>query len=162
VNWLQKSVKIDRQLLRVGAGKVPEFGPVKDKNNRARSIPIPDMVVDELLAHVAKYGLGKAGLLFSGPTGAPLPRSTFSDAWRAAAEPLGIAKGEGFHQLRHFYASLLKESGQSVKSIQERLGHQSAAITLDVYGHLWPEGEDLTRGAIEDAFENVRAHSAHG
>jgi integrase len=160
VDWIRKSVKIDRQLLRVGGG-APVFGPVKDKNNRPRTIPLPDFVVEELSAHVSKYNLGAEGLIFSGPNGGPLPRSTFSDMWRAAAEPLGIAKGDGFHLLRHFYASLLIESGQSVKSIQERLGHQSAVITLDVYGHLWPEGEDLTRTAVDDAFAKLRAHSAH-
>jgi integrase len=137
------------------------FGPVKDKNNRPRTIPLPAFVVEELSAHVSKYNLGVEGLIFSGPNGGPLPRSTFSDMWRAAAEPLGIAKGDGFHLLRHFYASLLIESGQSVKSIQERLGHRSAVITLDVYGHLWPEGEDLTRTAVDDAFAKLRAHSAH-
>jgi integrase len=47
-----------------------------------------------------------------------------------------------------------------VKSIQERLGHRSAVITLDVYGHLWPEGEDLTRTAVDDAFGKLCAHIA--
>ncbi len=161
VDWLRKSVKIDRQLLRVGIGKTPVFGPVKDKSNRPRTIPLPDFVVDGLSTHIAKYGLGPEGLIFKGPNGGPLPRSTFSDTWRTAAEPLGIAKGEGFHLLRHFYASLLIESGQSVKSIQDRLGHRSAVITLDVYGHLWPEGEDLTRAAVDTAFGALRAQSAH-
>jgi integrase len=48
-----------------------------------------------------------------------------------------------------------------MKSVQERLGHRSAVITLDVYGHLWPSGEDLTRTAVDDAFGKLRAHSAH-
>lgn len=140
VDWLRRTVRIDRQLLRLRCGTVPVFGPLKDKSNRPRTIPLPDFVVEELSAHVARFGLGPDGLLFTRPNGGPLPRTTFSDTWRAAGEPLGIAKGEGFHLLRHFYASLLINSGQSVKTIQERLGHQSAVITLDVCGHLWPEG----------------------
>ncbi|MTB87056.1 site-specific integrase [Aeromicrobium senzhongii] len=35
------------------------------------------------------------------------------------------------HELRHTHASLLFEAGQSVKVVQERLGHASAQVTLD-------------------------------
>ena len=158
VDWLRRSVKIDRQLSGVGPGATPIFGPVKDQNNRPRTIPLPDFVVEELSAHVARFGLGPDGLLFTGPNGGPMRKTTFSDTWLVVAEPLGIAKGDGFHQLRHFYASLLIHSGQSVKAIQEYLGHQSAVLTLDTYGHLWPQGEDLARGAVDEAFLGL----AHG
>ncbi len=47
--------------------------------------------------------------------------------------------------LRHFYASLLIDRGSSVKTVQRRLGHQSATETLDTYGHLWPDNDDETR-----------------
>lgn len=67
-----------------------------------------------------------------------------------AAGPLGIAKGEGFHQLRHSYASLLIRAGESVKTVQIRLGHTSAQMTLDVYAGLGPEDEDRTRTAVDD------------
>jgi integrase len=36
--------------------------------------------------------------------------------------------------------------------VQARLGHTSAKTTLDVYGHLWPDDEDRTRRAVNDAF----------
>jgi integrase len=52
----------------------------------------------------------------------------------------------------HYYASLLIRSGASVKVVQARLGHASAKTTLDVYGHLWPDDEDRTRRAVDDAF----------
>jgi len=32
-----------------------------------------------------------------------------------------------------------------VKVVQKRLGHTSAQMTLDVYGHLWPDDDDQTR-----------------
>ncbi|MGH3808239.1 MAG: hypothetical protein ACRDRU_16780 [Pseudonocardiaceae bacterium] len=41
---------------------------------------------------------------------------------------------------------------ESVKTVQKRLGHSSAAITLDTYAHLWPDADDRTREAIEQAF----------
>jgi integrase len=48
-----------------------------------------------------------------------------------------------------FYASLLIAKGCSVKSVQRRLGHQSATETLDTYGHLWPDSDDETRNAVD-------------
>jgi len=56
----------------------------------------------------------------------------------------------GMHDLRHFYASALIRAGLSVKVVSERLGHSNAAMTLNVYSHLWPDDEDRTRQAIDD------------
>ena len=55
----------------------------------------------------------------------------------------------GFHALRHYYASLLIRHGDSVKTVQSRLGHTSAVETLDTYSHLWPDSDDRTRDAID-------------
>lgn len=49
--------------------------------------------------------------------------------------------------LRHYYASLLIRYDESVKTVQARLGHATAAETLDSYGHLWPDSDDRTREA---------------
>jgi integrase len=39
--------------------------------------------------------------------------------------------------------------GESVKVVQARLGHASAAETLDTYSHLWPDSDDRTRDAVD-------------
>ena len=60
----------------------------------------------------------------------------------------GKAKYPGLHALRHFYASWCinrkKDGGLELpmKLVQERLGHASIVITSDVYGHLFPRGDD--------------------
>lgn len=54
----------------------------------------------------------------------------------------------GLHSLRHFYASWCINQQQDgglglpAKAVQERLGHSSIALTMDVYGHLFPRGDD--------------------
>lgn len=59
-----------------------------------------------------------------------------------------LAKYGGMHSLRHFYASWLinrpQDGGLGLppKVIQERLGHSSIVMTMDVYGHLFPRGDD--------------------
>lgn len=36
-----------------------------------------------------------------------------------------------------------------MKVVQARLGHATAAETLDTYAHLWPDSEDRTRAAVD-------------
>ena len=60
----------------------------------------------------------------------------------------GLPKGTRFHD-RHYYASLLIRHGESVKTVQARLGHASATETLDTYSHLWPDSDDRTREAVD-------------
>ena len=42
------------------------------------------------------------------------------------------------HDLRHFHASVLLQSGQNPVLVSKRLGHSSVSMTMDVYGHLMP------------------------
>jgi integrase len=42
-----------------------------------------------------------------------------------------------------------------VKEVQERLGHASASMTLDVYSHLWPSDEDQTRAVTDNVLGEV-------
>jgi hypothetical protein len=69
--------------------------------------------------------------------------------WRPAAAAAGLGAEVTFHDLRHYYASLLIQHGESVKVVQRRLGHKSAVETLDTYSHLWPDSEDRTREAVD-------------
>ncbi len=43
-----------------------------------------------------------------------------------------------YHDLRHTFASLLLQDGQSLKYVSDQLGHSSIKMTADVYGHLVP------------------------
>ena len=104
--------------------------------------------MDALAAHLAEFPAGPDGLVFT-LSGKPITRSMFRHKWRAAAQTAGLPAGTGFHALRHYYASLLIRHGESVKTVQARLGHASAVETLDTYSHLWPDSDDRTRDAID-------------
>jgi site-specific recombinase XerD len=65
-------------------------------------------------------------LLFVADDGRPLCRTSFSAIWRPAAMGIGLPSRMAFHALRHYYASLLIRHGESVKSVQARLGHATA------------------------------------
>lgn len=64
-----------------------------------------------------------------------------------------LPEGFRFHDLRHFYASLLISKGLDVKVVQKCLRHSSAKTTLDTYGHMWPDKEESARAAVAEVFK---------
>ena len=60
----------------------------------------------------------------------------------------GLPEGFRFHDLRHYFASLLIASGADVKVVQRRLRHASAMTTLNTYGHMWPDADESARAAV--------------
>lgn len=122
---------------------------MKDRKNRRRTIPLPDIVAEQSGRAYPPLARIRERDHLHGEEGGPIRRSTWSNVWPLAADPLGIPVGDGYHQLRHFYASTLIAQGASVKVVQARLGHTSAAMTLDVYSHLWPDDDASTRTAVD-------------
>ncbi|MBQ0983525.1 site-specific integrase [Streptomyces sp. F63] len=106
-----------------------------------------------LAALLKAHPTGREGFVFRGADGGPVARTWFYDnVWRKAVQRAGLPKGTGMHALRHTYASLLIAAGESVKVVSERLGHTNAAMTLNVYSHLFPDSENKTRKALDNAF----------
>jgi integrase len=147
LDFLRRSLRVDQQLICV-PGRAPFLAPPKTTAS-VRTIPLPQVVVDALAAHIAAYPPGDGGLVFTTAAGKPIRRGSFGDIWRAAVKAAGVPPGTGMHALRHYYASLLIRHGESVKTVQARLGHASASQTLDTYSHLWPDSDDRTRTAVD-------------
>lgn len=145
VDWLRRTIRVDRQLVGMVDG-APVFGPPKTPASN-RTIPVPEELLEVLTEHLRERGEGPERLLFTNAAGRPVTRARASDAWRLAVGKAGLS-ARGWHDLRHFYASLLIQQNLSVKVVQKRLGHRSAVETLDTYGHLWPDSEDDTRNAV--------------
>ena len=143
VDFLHRQVRVNRQLTSAKEG-IPLFGPPKSKAG-FRTVPLPDVVSNALAEHLARFRRGPADLIFTNSYRSPLRRSTLGETWHRAARRAELPEWATFHDLRHVYASLLISRGCSVKTVQRRLGHQSATETLDTYGHLWPDGEEETR-----------------
>ena len=100
------------------------------KSGRGREVPIPATVL-------AMLDLTAPGPLFRSPGG----RRLDTDNWRSrvfhpAREAIGKPELR-VHDLRHTAASLMVASGATVKDVQAALGHASAAMTLNVYAHLF-------------------------
>ncbi|HVL83593.1 MAG TPA: site-specific integrase [Pseudonocardia sp.] len=124
--------------------------PLKTEISRT-PIPVPRSLCTALSTHLANWGAGDHVLVGeAGESGWQLGPWVLERAVRAArADVEGLPDGYRFHDLRHYYASLLIASGANVKVVQARLRHASAATTLDCYGHLWPDSDESTRTAVE-------------
>jgi integrase len=60
----------------------------------------------------------------------------------------GLPEEFSFHDLRHYFASVLIASGADIKTVQARMRHASARTTLDTYGHMFPDADESTRTAV--------------
>lgn len=78
-----------------------------------------------------------------------------SSSWRKrifekALEKAGLRKIR-IHDLRHGYASQLIQAGESLAYIRDQLGHHSIKVTVDIYGHLAPEGNKSAVDKLDDS-----------
>lgn len=147
VDFFRGTITVDRQMT-WPAGKGWQFGPPKTPASR-REVPVPGSLVHTLSAHLAEHPAGEHGLIFARLNGEPWRRRMMAESFTAAVKKAGAPEGTTWHDLRHFYASALIAAGTNVKAVQRRLGHATAAETLDTYSHLFPDEDDRTRATIE-------------
>lgn len=85
-----------------------------------------------------KPALAKAGII--------APRAKGAKPWQWEAAPR-----DGFHVLRHTYASMLLEAGESIVTVARWLGHSSPTITLSYYAHFMSEAGTKGRAMFDGA-----------
>ncbi|HVW33679.1 MAG TPA: site-specific integrase [Acidimicrobiia bacterium] len=148
VDFLRRNLRVEEQLIMLTT-QPPHLAPPKTAASR-RVVPLPPIVLEALAAHIASFPPGPWQLIFTNEKGSPILRNRFSERiFRPAAKRAKLPAGRTFHDLRHYYASVLIRHGEPVKVVQSRIGHASAKETLDTYCHLWPDSEDRTRQAVE-------------
>jgi integrase len=151
VDFLHRRVHVQEQ------AQAGQLAPLKTEASR-RLIPADDWVLTAVTAHLQRYGPGRpSGVIVTNAAGRIAQRNSFGDCWRTAVKAARLPAGTRYHDLRHFYASALIAANLNPKVIQARLGHASITETMDTYGHLFPDSEDLGRGAVEAALGDALA-----
>lgn len=111
------------------------------KSGRSRMVPLSDLVRPV----VERWAEGREpdDLLFPAPEGGYLSAQN----WRRAVHWNTTGLGRRPHDLRHTAASLWIAAGVDIKTVSAWLGHSTAKLTLDTYGHLM--GTDADRAALD-------------
>ncbi|WP_369226404.1 tyrosine-type recombinase/integrase [Streptomyces sp. R39] len=161
------------------------------KGGKTRVVDMPPSVASELAAYFLEYPAVEVELPWGGPEadreGKKFPlvlTTTYGNAlranifnvevWKPVLAAAGVIpmrdKGErwkasrkdGFHVLRHTYASVILDAGESVATLARWLGHSSPTITLDYYAHFMPEAGGKGRGAIDALLNRTAPAIADG
>ncbi len=142
------------------------------KGRKTRDVPLAEAVANSVTAHLTEWSpvavtlpweeptgqLVTAELVIYGRTKVALDRNTFNrSAWHPALAVAGVERSreQGMHALRHFYASVLLDAGESIKALSQYLGHSDPGFTLRTYTHLMPSSEERTRNAINGVFRRT-------
>ncbi len=161
VDFLRRRLHVQQQVKIVSA-RVELDRP---KGGKVRTVPLPDAVGEAIAAHLHGYPAGDDGLVFTSREHKPINRNHFNRyVWRPALAKAGVeeGRGNGMHALRHFYASMLIDAGESVRAVADFLGHADPGFTLRVYAHLLPASEDRARRVISDVLSGPRSGPVSG
>lgn len=176
VDFLKGTVEIQRQV-KLLSGNRQVFG--LPKGNKTRTVPLPSTVRDLPAAHLAQRPARSVTLPWRELDGRPttarrvltsrerraLNRNYLnSNIWHQALEAAGMqtARENGMHALRHHYASVLLDAGESIKAVSSYLGHADPGFTLRTYTHLLPSSDERTRLAVDAAFGCYTAVASGG
>jgi len=95
-----------------------------------------------------------SGLVFTDELGHFVPYRTVYDSFKRVASSISLPSAR-FHDLRHSYAVAAIRAGDDIKTIQESLGHATAAFTLDVYGHVTEQMRAASASRMENYISTV-------
>lgn len=138
-----RTLKVRRQMQR-GEVRLP-------KSKSERTIHMPDALVATLKSYTDT--LPDAWLFKSDRRDSCIAESTLQTWWQAVRAKARL-EDLNFHSLRHFYASGLIQAGCDVVTVQHAMGHHNATVTLNTYGHLWPDAADRTQAATADLIDS--------
>jgi integrase len=170
VNLITGEVRIIRSLCQLKSGQLI-LKDVKKRKSR-RVVVLSPFVFDGLREALVEQQRNRQlfgsdykdlDLICCLPDGSPIPPDTLTFAFRHHCRALGL--NIRFHDLRHGHCSQALEDGVPVKTVQERMGHATAAFTLDVYGHRMPGADkraaDSTQRRLGAAIDRQRARSVN-
>ncbi len=148
---------VRRAIARVRGGW--ELKDTKTRSSR-RTIPLPGSLIAALREHrrdqaerILRIGPAYArdlDLVFANEVGQPLDRIGLSRLqFKPILQSAGLLREIRLYDLRHTCCSLALQAGIPVRVVSERLGHASAAMTLDVYAHVLPGMQEEATAKLE-------------
>jgi integrase len=154
VDAARRKVRVTEQLVRLQAGEWLRKEPKTAAGVRSITISVETAaIVSEHFGRFADRDLD--ALVFRSAAGTPLISSSFwQHHLQRALKAADLACR--FHDLRHTSVALAIAAGAHPKAIQHRMGHSSINVTLDRYGHLFPELDEAIATAFGEQLATVR------
>jgi integrase len=146
VEFLRRRLSVHENAVQLGVDHA--VGPTKGR--KARSVPVPEFVLDQL--SVQCQGKGPMDLVFTAGGGGYLPRPKSTGGWFAGAVKRADVQAITPHDLRHTCASLSVSAGVNVLALQRMLGHTSAKVTLDTYADLFDADLDAVAATLHASY----------
>ena len=162
VDFDKGTITINKQLQKERRG-TGAYHLVSPKNGKGRRITPAKTVLDILLAQRQKQSDWKrfvgdawedSDFVFTDQMGHHLSAQTVYLHFKKLAAKAGYPDAR-FHDLRHSYAVAALQSGDDIKTVQENLGHHTAAFTLDVYGHVTEQMKQASADRMERYIQRV-------
>jgi len=147
VDFLRRTVRVETQIPPNEREREDPKTPLSK-----RTLPLPQFVAEALAEHIKEFPPLDDGSLFYNTKKKTWTTSHYGKVFIAAAGEAGMPEGTTTHDLRHHYASVLLDAGESVVTVAERLGHRNANLVIKTYGHLMPDSEERTRKALDSAW----------
>lgn len=153
---------INKQLQKV-RGARGEYVLAPTKNGKGRSITAAPFVINifrnikrQQLENRLRYGecWQSTGYVFTDELGGHLKHQTVYLDFKKVMVEIGSPETR-FHDLRHSYAVASIRSGDDIKTVQENLGHATAAFTLDIYGHVTEKMKQESADRMEQFIRSV-------
>lgn len=162
IDFAKGSILIKQQLQR-NPNEWGGFVLTSPKNGKTRKITPAPFVMEALqkqkgVQNMEKQFAGElweeTGLVFTNEIGRNLSPLTVYKNFKRLAKEIGCPNAR-FHDLRHSYAVAAIQSGDDIKTVQENLGHHTAAFTLDVYGHVTDQMRQASAQRMQSFIDSV-------
>jgi len=155
IDAARRKIRVVEQLVQLDDGSRVRRPPKTDSGTRTVTVSasVAAMLADQLDRFVEA---ASDALVFTNGAGHPLSHSSFlTHHFRKAQLAAGVSCR--FHDLRHTSVALAIAEGAHPKAIQVRMGHSSITVTLDRYGHLFPELDEAIATGFDARFRATRA-----
>lgn len=146
INLRNRTISIKESLARTKKKGLIFKSPKSKKSKRI--VPLPWDVAIALRLHriyqrkekiIAGNNFKDQNLAFCTSKGTPIGPRNFTRKFEALRKRAGLSTDINLHSLRHTYATRMLERGESLKTVQELLGHEDISTTGNTYAHVMPE-----------------------
>jgi integrase len=155
VDFVNRLINVERNLVK-GVLGLPKSGLTRQVDMSSQLMQVLGQIVLDRKEQLIRLGMSAEELpsmwLFQNEVGKPVDDSKVRKIFARLLTKAGLAQ-RNLHFLRHTFASLLLQQGESPAYVKDQMGHSSIDITVDIYGHLIPGGNRQAVDRLDDGSE---------